>query len=88
MRYIVENWLKENDIPYTDIIYSSKDKLDICIEKHIDIMIEDKLSTLSKIKKYIPVICFDAPYNKEIDDNNLFRVFDLNEVLNIIKKEK
>ncbi len=38
-------------------------------------------------KKYIPVICFDAPYNKEIDDNNLFRVFDWDEVLNIIKKE-
>ena len=84
MRSIVETWLKNNNIPYTNIIYSSKSKLDICLDKKIDIMIEDKLSILEEIKKYLPVICFAAPYNRNIDNDNLYRVSDWNEVLNII----
>ncbi len=88
MRSVVENWLIDNNIPYTQIIYSSENKLDICLEKDIDIMIEDKPDTLLEIKKHIPVICFDAPYNRDIDNNNLYRVFNWNEVLNIIEKKE
>ena len=45
MRKIIEQWFKDNNIPYTRIIYSSEDKLDICLTNKIDIMIEDKVST-------------------------------------------
>ena len=88
MRSVVENWFKDNNIPYTQIIYSSESKLDICLEKNIDIMIEDKPDTLLEIKEHIPVICFDAPYNRDIDNNNLYRVFNWNQVLDIIENKK
>ena len=88
MRKIIEQWFKDNNIPYTRIIYSSEDKLDICLTNRIDIMIEDKVSTLLDIKKHIPVICFDAPYNRNIDDNNLFRVKNWKEIEEIIKNNK
>ena len=88
MRKIIEQWFKDNNIPYTRIIYSSEDKLDICLTNKINIMIEDKVSTLLDIKKHIPVICFDAPYNRNIDDNNLFRVRNWKEIEEIIKNNK
>ena len=88
MRKIIEKWFKDNNIPYTRIIYSSEDKLDICLTNKIDIMIEDKVSTLLDIKEHIPVICFDAPYNRNIDDNNLFRVRNWKEIEEIIKNNK
>lgn len=87
MRKIVEKWLKDNKIPYSKIIYSSENKKDICLENHIEIMIEDNLKTLKEIKKYIPVICFDAPYNRNIDNDNLIRVTKWEEILNYITKK-
>ncbi len=86
MRTIVENWLRNNDIPYNHIIYSSQNKLNICLENNIDIMIEDKPSTLLEIKEHIPVICFDAPYNKKIDNINLYRVSNWADVLSFFSK--
>ena len=88
MRSIVEKWLKDNNIPYTSIIYSSNNKLDICKENDIDIMIEDKPSTLKEIKEHIPVICFDAPYNRDLDNDNLYRVSNWNEILEIINNKE
>ena len=88
MRKIIEQWFKDNDIPYTRIIYSSEDKLDICLTNQINIMIEDKVSTLLDIKKHIPVICFDAPYNRNIDDKNLFRVRNWKEIKKILENKQ
>lgn len=88
MRKIIEQWFKDNGIPYTRIIYSSEDKLDICLTNQIDIMIEDKVSTLLDIKKHIPVICFDAPYNRNIDDKNLFRVRNWKEIKKILENKQ
>lgn len=88
MRSVVETWFKDNNIPYTQIIYSSENKLDICLEKDIDIMIEDKPDTLLEISKHLPVICFDAPYNRNIDSNNLYHVTNWKEVLEIIENKK
>ncbi len=51
-------------------------------------MIEDKTSTLLDIKELIPVICFDAPYNRNIDKKNLFRVRNWKEIEEIIKNNK
>ena len=88
MRKIVESWFERNDIPYTKIIYSSEDKLDICLDNNTDVMIEDKSSTLLDIKNHLPVICFDAPYNRDIDDTNLYRVRDWLEIGNLIFNNK
>ena len=56
MRNIVKNWLKQNNIHYDKIIFSPEDKLEICKENNIDIMIEDKVENINNISKEIPVL--------------------------------
>ncbi len=73
MRDIVINWLKENKIYYDKIIFSSEEKLDVCIKNNIDLMIEDKVENINTISKEIPVICFDSRYNKECKGKNIYR---------------
>ena len=38
-------------------------------------MIEDKANNVEEISKYIPVLCFDAPYNSEVKKENVYRVY-------------
>ena len=84
MRNIVINWLKENDITYDDIIFSPEDKLEICMELGINIMIEDKPENILNISKIIPVICFHAGYNKSCVGSNIFRAYTWYDVYNQI----
>ena len=71
---IVLNWLKNNHINMITIIFSPEDKLDICKENNIDLMIEDKVDNINKISKIIPVICFHAGYNKDCKNSILLDV--------------
>ena len=75
MRNIVIEWLKENSINYDKIIFSPEDKFEICKENNISIMIEDKVENINNISKIIPVVCFNAAYNKECNGKNIFRVY-------------
>lgn len=75
MRNIVIDWLKDNDINYDKIIFSPEDKLEICRENNISIMIEDKVENINNISKIIPVICFNAAYNKICKGENIFRAY-------------
>lgn len=74
-RNIVLNWLKNNQIHYDNIIFSPEDKLEICKQNNIDLMIEDKVDNINKISKKIPVICFDARYNQECKGKNIYRCY-------------
>lgn len=75
MRNIVVNWLKENHINYDKIIFSPEDKFKVCEENNIDILIEDKVENINNISKIIPVICFNASYNKVCNGKNIFRAY-------------
>lgn len=75
MRKIVLEWLKENDIFYDNIIFSPEDKIKICIENNIDLMIEDKVENINTISQKIPVICFDARYNQQCKGRNIIRCY-------------
>lgn len=92
MRKIVKEWLKSNKINYDKIIFSPEDKLEICKENNIDIMIEDKVENINNISKIIPVICFNARYNKMCSGKNIFRAYSWYDVYyqitNIIVNEK
>lgn len=72
---IVLEWLRKNEIEYDKIIFSPEDKLNICLENNIDVMIEDKVDNINKISTRIPVICFHAGYNKNCKGNNIFRCY-------------
>ena len=86
MREIVRNWLKENEIYYDEIIFSPEDKLEICLNSNIDVMIEDKVDNINKISKYIPVICFNAGYNKGCKGENIYRAYSWYDIYSKIKE--
>ena len=92
MRSIVIKWLEENNINYNKIIFSPEDKLEICKEKNINIMIEDKVENINNISKIMPVVCFNASYNKVCNGKNIYRAYTWYDVyyqiINIINYEK
>ena len=85
MRRYVKKWLKENNIYYDDILFVKEDKLKLIRKYNIDIMGEDSPINAEYISKEIKVILMDAPYNKEINNKNIYRIKDFNEGIDIIK---
>ncbi len=75
MRTIVINWLKEYNIYYDKIIFSPEEKLDICVENNIELMIEDCVNNINTISSKIPTICFNAGYNQECKGKNIYRCY-------------
>ncbi|MNT49415.1 hypothetical protein D3C72_1862660 [compost metagenome] len=83
---IVKQWLYKNNINYKELIFSQEDKLSICEEKNIGIMIEDKPKNINEISMMIPVICFDARYNKQCLGENIIRCYSWYDIYAKIKK--
>ena len=75
MRKIVIDWLEQENIIYDKIVFAPEDKLQICLENNIDVMIEDKVANIEKISTRLPVICFHAGYNKECKGKNIIRCY-------------
>lgn len=86
MQDMVKKWLKDNSIEYDKLIFSTGSKLDICKQENVNIMIEDKASTIQEVAKCIPVLCFDTPYNKEAEGKNITRVYSWYDILKNIEK--
>lgn len=74
-RNIVKNWLKDNNVVYDKLIFSGENKVHICSENKIDLMIDDSVDNVNNISTIIPVICFDARYNKECKGKNIIRCY-------------
>ena len=85
-RNIVLNWLKKNKIHYDKIIFSPEDKLDICMQNKIDLMIEDKPKNINTISSEIPVICYHANYNEQCNGKNIYRCYSWYDIYRKIKK--
>lgn len=83
---IVLNWLKKNNIQHDNIIFSPEDKLKIYINNNIDIMIEDKVENINKLSTIIPVICFNAGYNKQCNGKNIIRCYSWYDIYSKISK--
>lgn len=88
MRQIVIDWLKQQNIIYDEIIFAPEDKLQICLENNIDVMIEDKVANIEKISSRLPVICFHAGYNKHCKNDNIYRVYTWYDIYNLINGGK
>ena len=84
---IVKEWLKKNNIYYDNLIFSPEDKLEICIDNEVNMMIEDKTDNINKISDKIPVICFNAGYNEECKGENIYRVYTWYDIYNTIKNK-
>ena len=74
MKNILIEWLNKNNINYNKLIIS-KNKLEICKEHNIKIMIEDKTENINSISTELPVICFDENHNKHIKGKNIYRAY-------------
>ena len=88
MRKIVIDWLEQENIIYDKIVFAPEDKLQICLENNIDVMIEDKVENINKVSSVIPVICFHAGYNKECNGQNIYRAYNWYDIYNLINSGK
>ena len=85
MQELVKEWLKKYNINYDKLIFTKGSKLPYCLENNIDIMIEDSPFNLIDISSKIQVMCFDNPYNKKIEGENITRVYSWYDILNKVK---
>ena len=88
MRKIVSDWLEQENIVYDKIVFAPEDKLQICLENNIDVMIEDKVANIEKISTRLPVICFHAGYNKHCKNDNIYRTYTLYDIYILINGGK
>ncbi len=88
------NWLEKYNIEYDKLIltngYNSLEKVNICIENNISIMIDDSTRVYSEmVKNGITALLMDTPYSRKMED--VKRVYNWEEIYNFIinfKKEK
>lgn len=86
------NWLEKYKIQYDELLMNTTNnmhhcsKLDTCMEKKLDLMVEDHHDISLEISQQLPVIMFDYPYNAHVKDPNIFRVKNWLEVKTIIDK--
>lgn len=81
-------WLEINNIIYDKILFTPEDKLAVCIQNNIDLMIEDKPKNILEISTEIPVICFNANYNKNCKNDNIYRCYSWYNIYKTIKDMK
>ena len=80
MRKTVKNWLYKNIIEYDYLVFSRENKTKDIKENNIDIMVEDSPNNLKQLSKLTKMICVDWPYNKNIEDDNIYRCYNWNEI--------
>lgn len=85
------NWLKKYDIDYDELIltnaYNHQEKADICLEKNIDIMIDDSTKVCDKcMNSNIKSLLFNTDYNK--NETRFEKVNSWEEIYNYINKRK
>lgn len=74
---LTKRWFAENKLPYEQIeLIGSHRKIEAVKQHDVDIFFEDKHDNAVEIAEecHIPVILFDAPYNREPIPNNVIRV--------------
>lgn len=86
MKTLVKNWLEKNKIEYDELVFSKGSKLPYCIERNIDVMIDDSPCNVLDISSKIPVLCFHNPYNRSLNGDNITRVYSWYDVLDKINK--
>ena len=68
-------WLRKNHIEYDKIIFTKPPKVNEILENKIDIMIEDSPTTINELVKVVKVLYYDTRYNRDIEHENITRVY-------------
>lgn len=85
MKDLAKNWLDKNKIYYDELLFSNE-KLDTCLKNNIDIMIEDRPENIASVSSGIKVICYDQPYNEDLNNDNITRCYSWYDIYNVISK--
>lgn len=88
MRNIVKDWLSKNDIVYDEIIFTTEDKSQAIKDKKIDVMIDDSPYNLKSLSKITKMICYDWPYNRDVNNENIYRCYNWDEIYEYINNIK
>ena len=75
MRQRVREWLKKNDIYYDEVVFTVSPKVDKLKEYKIDLMIDDSPKNIPFMAKVTKIFCFDNPYNRDLEIENVTRVY-------------
>ncbi|GEK33938.1 5' nucleotidase, NT5C type [Kurthia sibirica] len=87
---VTTSWLKSSKIPYDALhIVGNASKVHAARTQNVELFFEDKHSNAVALSEEldIPVILFDAPYNREPSPKNVIRVQNWTEAENWVKKE-
>lgn len=76
-------YLKNNNILYDKLVFSTKEKYKEIVKYNIDIMIEDNVQNINEIIKNTDakVFCFNTPYNVSCQHSNIIRVYTWYDIL-------
>lgn len=85
MRFLVEQWLKRNNIEYDEIVYcstknSSIDKVEACKKYNIDVIVEDNKENVEALNKVTNVICFHTKNNEGYSGENTHYAYNYDDV--------
>lgn len=83
---IVAKWLEENEISYDKIIYTEGSKLPYVVGNYIELMIEDSPENIKEVSSKIPTFCYNCLYNKDVEGENITRVYSWYEIYDKIKE--
>jgi len=88
MRAMVKSWLHRNGIWHREAIFCAHDVADIkktiCLEKGVEILIDDDPENIYSACEVAKVICFDTSYNKDVEGENIFRAVNFDESYELI----
>lgn len=90
-RFLVKNWLKENEIIYDKIEFCSLDeygKVGSVKKYNIDVIIEDMPGNIKVLNELTNTICFNNPYNEDYICDNVLKVDDFEGVYKEIQTLK
>lgn len=83
---VIKNYLDSNNIKVDGIYINGKDKVDICIQNKIDVMIDDSYYNYERlVNNGINAILFDE-HNRYQNINK--RISNWNELIYVLKKQK
>lgn len=81
------DWLVQNNIPFDELLVEYTDKTQICIDKKVDLFIDDRPKTLVKLNEVgIKTIMIKNPHNEMLQNDGKFTFAEnWNDVYYIVK---
>ena len=87
MQKLTKEWLRKQNITYDRLIFAKdEEKISQCLEKNIDIMIEDSPRNINDISRKVKVIKYDCKYNEDVEGTNIITAYSWCHIYDIITR--